>query len=83
MMKKKILILFTTILINLSFGQDSAPGMFEDEGDITGQGANGGLEGSTGDTTPGAPIDNAILYLLCLGTFYGLYSIQKYSKELN
>lgn len=75
------LILFFSIS---SVGQDgTAPGMFEDEGDVTGQGTNGGLEGVTGDTTPGAPIDNKVLYLFGLGTFYGIYSVYKNRKELN
>ncbi len=78
-MRKKYFITFLLILFH-SFAFSQGPGMFEDAEDLTGGNSNGGLEGTTGDNTPGTPIDDNIFYLMIVATLYGSYLYNKKDK---
>lgn len=82
-MRKKYFITFLLILFqSFAFSQDTdpGPGMFEDADDLNGGNSNGGLEGTTGDNTPGTPIDDNIFYLMIAATLYGSYVFSKKDK---
>lgn len=77
---KKYFILLVILLSHFSALSQYDPGMYDSWDDLNGVGANGGLEGTTGDTTPGAPLDTNIIYLLIAATLYGLYVFRRKDK---